>query len=95
MSDNFQSLTVVLDREYREESLQPIMAAIRMMKHVSDVELGPIMGLEAYMARSTVTKNLIYDFITLLTIASEDKGNETEWVEIKAIVDRLRKKRGY
>ena len=37
MTDRFHSLTVVLEREIRDDDAEPIIAAIKMIKGVAEV----------------------------------------------------------
>lgn len=39
MTDRVHSITVVLDRNYREDDLEPLLTALRQMRGIIDVEL--------------------------------------------------------
>jgi hypothetical protein len=54
MTDRIATLTVVLDREYREDDVQLIVDAIQMTKGVFKVELGPVADMNHYMAKEQV-----------------------------------------
>lgn len=45
MTDRVRTLTVILDHEYREDALEPLMGAIRMLLCVEEVKLGPVTDL--------------------------------------------------
>jgi hypothetical protein len=54
MTDRIATLTVVLDREYRDDDVQHIVDAIQMTKGVFKVELGPVVDMNHYMAKETI-----------------------------------------
>ena len=52
MTDRIHALTVVLDRDIRDDDLEPIITAIRMIRHVADVQLHVAdMGTHTAMVR--------------------------------------------
>ena len=50
MTDRVNTLTVVLERPIRDDDVQPIVDAIRQMRHVLSVELGELSGSAGYGA---------------------------------------------
>lgn len=51
MTDTYYALTVVLEKDAREDNCQRIIDAIKMIKGVLDVE-GAVADMESYMAHS-------------------------------------------
>ena len=49
MSDRYHSLTVVLDRDIRDDDTQPIIDAIKQIRNVLSVS-GCVANLESHMA---------------------------------------------
>lgn len=66
MSDRVQSLTIVLDKDYRTDDVEHIVAALRMVRGVADVTLGPVMDINAYTARETTLREFITGQIEFL-----------------------------
>lgn len=98
MSDRFQVLTVVLDKERREEDLQPILDALKMVRGVAQVKLGEPMGPNDYAARATAASDLtsaLFGFLSLAPGGLRSDDDSRAWREISAIIDRERKRRGY
>jgi len=58
MTDRVQSLTVVLDDDYRVDDVEFIVNAIRMIKGVRTVENGPVVDHADWMARMRVGTDL-------------------------------------
>ncbi len=54
MTDRVQSLTVFFEKEVREDDVQVYVDAIRLMRGVSNVELGPVLDSSDYAAREMV-----------------------------------------
>jgi hypothetical protein len=54
MTDRIATLTVVLEREYREDDVQQIVDAIQMTRGVMKVELGPVADMNHYMAKTNI-----------------------------------------
>ena len=52
MTDRVRSLTVILDRDMRDDDVECVVAAIEMVKCVQAVELGPVNDIDTYIARS-------------------------------------------
>lgn len=56
MTDRIATLTVVLDREYRDDDVQHIVDAIQMTKGVLKVELGEVVDANHYMNKATIMR---------------------------------------
>jgi len=56
MTDRIATLTVMLDREYRDDDVQCIVDAIRMTKGVLKVELGPVVDANHYMNKELIVR---------------------------------------
>lgn len=51
MTDRIRTLTVTLDRDYRDDDAQAVIDALRMIRGVSSVEMGvPVDGNQHYAA---------------------------------------------
>ena len=57
MSDRIKGLIVSLDQDYRDDDVQPIMDAIRMVKGVADVATS-VATPEDWMARSRLRSDV-------------------------------------
>lgn len=69
MTDRIQSLTVVLDGDYRkDDDAQTIVNAIRMIKGVQDVELGPVVDFQDHMARQRVYHGVREALLSVLSL---------------------------
>ena len=99
MSDRYQKLTVVLDRERLEEDLEHIVKAIRMVKGVESVALGEPMHSADYMARETVLRDFAFQLIDIVRIsgASSFRSDDEKaaWRDIETTLAGLKKRRGY
>lgn len=51
MTDRVQTLTVILDDDYRTDDVQMIVDAISMLKGVAGVELGSPVDMNDHLAR--------------------------------------------
>src|SRR5688572_21448180 len=63
MTDRINGLTVTLDRDYREDDVEAIVSAIRMVRGVKDVELH-VSTVEGYFARRSLVLDVrrkLYD----------------------------------
>ena len=49
MTDRYYALTVILEKDFRDDDAEPILNAIRMIKGVQDVK-GLVSNPETYMA---------------------------------------------
>jgi hypothetical protein len=57
MTDRIHSFTVVLDENIRDDDVQPVIDAIKMIKHVLSVT-SHVADAEAYMAESRAKMEL-------------------------------------
>lgn len=57
MSDRIKALTVVLDKDYRDDSLDALVTAIRLFKGVGDVKMHKVTS-EDMLARLRVRQEL-------------------------------------
>jgi hypothetical protein len=57
MTDRVHALTVVLDKDIRDDDVQVIIQAIQMIRHVADVS-AHVADLETYAARARVREDL-------------------------------------
>lgn len=65
MTDRYNSLTVILDREIREDDAQQLMNAIRCLKGVIDVS-GNVADYESYAAYSKARYDLMQKLADVL-----------------------------
>lgn len=54
MTDRIFSLTVILDREYRDDDVEAIADAVRMVRGVASVENGPVADVSHHMNKQTI-----------------------------------------
>jgi len=78
---------VVLDRDMRDDDVEVVKNAIKMVKFVSSVENGLVVDLHDHTARDDLRIGLITDLYGLLRAASL---NLDDWKEIKQILDRTK-----
>lgn len=92
MTDRVRSLTVILDKDYRdeEESVGVIKQAIQMIKGVSSVESGEVITYRDEVAREEYQRKM---GVLISEIAT---GDEPEFLEdITAAYAKLKSRRGY
>lgn len=58
MTDRVRSLTVVLDRDTRTDDVEVIVTAVRMVRGVADVKLGPVVNVLDHVARIAALQDL-------------------------------------
>lgn len=66
MTDRRQALTVYLDRDYRDDDLDDLVAAIRQLRGVAAVALGEPVGPADHFARERVKLELRAQLLELL-----------------------------
>lgn len=66
MTDRVRTLTVILDRDYRDDDAEVLMQSIRLMRGVEDVALGPIVDGSDHIAREVAKTELRKELIDLL-----------------------------
>jgi hypothetical protein len=62
MTDRIRHVTVTLDKDYRDDDIEPVIEAIRMIKGVAEVEPRAV-TLDEQLARAAV-RSEIYERIT-------------------------------
>ena len=93
MTDRIRTLTVILDRDLRdeEESVGVVVNAIEMIKCVASVKLGPPTGIEQHIANDEFARkigHLIREIVRTTPDADFMRG-------IDSVYYRLKAKRGY
>ena len=85
MSDSsiVRSLTVVLDRDYREDELEPITDAIVMIRGVGCVRHDSEVTPDDYVNRRAIKRDVLDELISLLYIAA--RGGD-EWEAVKKVL---------
>lgn len=58
MTDHIRTLTVVLDQDFRDDDVQEIANAIRLIRHVSSVKLGEPLDMRDYVLRDHARREL-------------------------------------
>lgn len=58
MTDRVRSLTVLLDRDYRDDEAEMIANCIRTMRAVADVQLGPVCDMDHWLAVATAKQDI-------------------------------------
>lgn len=58
MTDRVRTLTVVLDRDLRVDDAQAVIAAIKQLRFVSDVEEGRPVDFDDHLARDVARQEL-------------------------------------
>lgn len=65
MTDRVKGLTVVLDKDYREDDVEALCNAIRMLRGVLSVTK-EVTDLADYLSRERVRQELVAKLVTLL-----------------------------
>lgn len=65
MTDRYNALIVVLDREIRDDDAEPLIEAIKMMKGVQDVT-GNISDINSYVVESRVKRDIMVKIHNLM-----------------------------
>jgi len=60
MTDRIRRLTVVLDADYRDDDIKPIVEALRMIRGISHVEYH-VVDAQDHLARMTVRSEIQHD----------------------------------
>lgn len=58
MTDRIRTLTVVLDRDMRDDDVEVVVKALSCIKHVSKVELGPATAMEQHIASDDFRRSM-------------------------------------
>ncbi len=75
MTDRIRTLTVVLDRDYREDDVAPLIEVIRYVKGVADVHKGDAITIQNHLDREIAARELKTQIIALLLRA--ERGEDT------------------
>jgi len=90
---------VILDEEMRDDDIEVVVNAIRMIKRVDVVHTGEIQDLGAYQASSDFaqeTGRLLTDVVRATCGIRYGNEHDVEFLDtIKAASEKLRRKRGY
>lgn len=70
MTDRFNSLTVVLERNIRDDDAEPILEAIRMIKGVANVQ-GNVADTRSHVAEVRAKQELTSKVLCLLSTKEE------------------------
>lgn len=74
MTDRVRALTVVLERDYRDDDIQPLMEAILHMKGVAHVEHdNHITDLNDFTARQRVRAEVADGMLDMVRLLNEGK----------------------
>lgn len=84
MSDTYRTLTVVLDRDYHEDTMKDIMRAIAMTKGVTSVHPPDAVTGQDIVNRGVARTKFIASLFDILHAALED---EEKWEQIQRIAD--------
>jgi hypothetical protein len=66
MTDRIRTLTVILERDYRDDDVQAVVEAVKMLKGVQAVELGKPVDLADHVAREEARRELRQKLIDIL-----------------------------
>ena len=55
-------MTVILDRETRDDDAKDLAKSIRCIRHVEEVKIGPVVEPNQYAIESRVTKRIMARF---------------------------------
>lgn len=72
MTDRFNSLTVVLDKDYREDDAQVLIAAIKILRGVIEVT-GNVADVQAFVAESRARREMAEKLFAALASYTLDK----------------------
>lgn len=75
MTDRHRQIVVQLDHTYRDDDAEQIMQAIRMVKGVVDVRLGPVDDIAMDMQRADV-KRTVWEKIRKFLVDDFDELNK-------------------
>lgn len=66
MTDRVRSITVILDRDTRDDDAQVLVDAISLMRGVSLVKLGKVVGFDDLMAREAAGREIREQILAIL-----------------------------
>ena len=79
MTDRVITLVVCLEKEYRDDDVEVIADAIRLLRGVREVELGPALRVEDYYARETAKHELRRELLEVLAPDIARRAPAKEW----------------
>jgi len=68
MTDRIRTITVILDHDYRDDDLEPLLNVFRCIKHVADVVPGQPVDINTEIARSSFRHEASTDLVKLLRL---------------------------
>ncbi len=66
MTDRIRTLTVVLDRDYREDDVEPLIEVLRYVKGVADVKKGDAINPNGHLNREIAAREIKQQLLNLL-----------------------------
>lgn len=92
MTDRVRHLTVTLDRDVREDDVEHIVAAIRLLRYVADVS--PIVvTVDQELARMSIRRQIEHDLYRAMRLITEGGADErTVETDFATITYKPRKK---
>lgn len=87
MTDRVRTLTVTLDRDMRDDDVQAVVEAIRMVKCVGDVQLGPVVDSFTHDARMAFRREVGDVLNRVIHLAIWSSGSEA-WQNIRHELDK-------
>lgn len=99
MTDRIRTLTVTLDSDMRDDDVEVVANAIRMIKRVDTVELGPVVDHSQLVASSDFkneTGQILNDVVFAACRMGMGSEPENDFMsKVKTASAELRRKRGY
>ena len=74
MTDRIRTLTVVLDADYRDDDLESLLTAIKMVRGVDDVQFGEVVNYKDWIARRAVKTELQHELLKAIDGVFEEKA---------------------
>lgn len=87
MTDRIRTLLVTLDHDFRDDDVQVIVDAIKMIKCVSNVKIGEVVDMQDHLNREVFRTEVLRSAVDFLSLAT--RGGK-EWEQIKKILDSSR-----
>lgn len=91
MTDRIRTLTVVLDRDFRTDDLEAIIRTIMGLKHVVDVQPGPVVNVDQYIARADFRATVLLDLMKILRLYASPNLSPKEGEIQEAIAAQLQR----
>ena len=79
MTDRIRTLTVILDRDMRDDDVEVVKQAVQMVKRVASVQNGEVVGGDEHMRRTIALNEFIrtqYQFLGLFGYLSGKEAEE-------------------